>query len=148
MKDKVGFNNTLKVKHFDKDGNLLDTKELSNTSQNNVLEDVIDMLDESTTKSYEATDMAIGTGTGQGVATSTLSSKSSEEAVSSTQSGSPEDTVTFTATFTAAGSWNIQEAGLFPSATCDANMLFYNDSISQSMSSGDTLQISWEVSIS
>ena len=67
-----------------------------------------------------------------------------------TQSGSPEDTVEFSCTFTCVGGpWSIEEAGLFTVAACTSGMVFYNsDDISVGMATSETLQIDWTVSVS
>ena len=149
MRDGLGFNNTIRYRLYDSNGNLKDDKITHNQTQNNALTQVIDALDDGTC-SHIIT-MAIGIGSGQAATDTALSSISSFEtgaAVSATQSGTPEDTVEFSATFTAGGSWTITEAGLFTSANAASWMMFYDDSISTSMTSGDTLQIDWTVSVS
>ena len=150
MKDGLSFHNEVHYKHFSPEGNLKYEYTAYNNTQNQALLEVIDGLDAGSCNNIIT--MAIGTGTGQGAATSALASLSSYEtgaACVGTQGTSVVngDKVTNVATFTAGGSWAIEECGLFTSADGASGMLFYEDSISTNMTSGDTLQISWAVSV-
>ncbi len=137
----------VRVRHYNKDGELLDDYWTHNQTQDAVLDQVIDALD--TGSCSNIISMAIGTGTGQNAAATALSSLSSYETggdVTATQAGDGESVV-FSTTFTAKGAWAIEEAGLFNQANCANGMNFYDDSISTSMNDGDTIQIDWTVSV-
>lgn len=144
MKDKLTFHNTVKYTLYDKDGNIKDTGITENQTQDNVLDFVIDAIDTGTCSDVVA--MAVGTGTGQGVATSALaSSVSNEDTGAGAQAGDGESVV-FTATFTAI-TGTITEAGLFPMTAATTYMMFYDGSLSVALTSSDSLQIDWTVSI-
>lgn len=145
MKSGINFNQNVHYRVYDREGKLKDDKWTHNQPQDAVLEYVIDALDTGTTFAVDT--MAIGTGSGQSTSDTALSSLSSYETTANTQSGTPEDDIEFSATFTAKGSWAIEEAGLFVKADATASMVFYDDSISTSMTDGDTLQIDWTVSV-
>ena len=146
-RDSFGFNNTVFYILRDKDGNIKEKGCHKNQVQNLTLVEVIDAVDAGT-HGEPIIEMAIGTGTGQAVSDTALSSLSSYEATVNVQSGSPEDTVTCTSTFTAGGSWTITEAGLFGTTGCASEMLFYDGSLNVGMTADDTLQIDWEISVS
>jgi len=148
MNEKIKFDDNVRVRHYDKQGNLIDDYWTHNQTQDAVLDEVIDALDAGTCN--DIITMAIGTGSGQATSDTALGSLSSYEtgaACSSTQAGDGES-VEFSATFTAGGSWAIEEACLSGAADGASLMMFYDDSISTSMTSGDTLQIDWTVSVS
>lgn len=151
MNDGLSFCNTVTYRVYDPDGNLKDEQVTHNQTQDAVLAEVIDALDAGS--SNDIITMAIGTGTGQATSDTALSSISSYEtgaAVTATQGNKVKtgDKVTFSATFEAKGSWAIEEAGLSTAADGASGLMFYDDSISTAMTSGDTLQIDWEVSVS
>ena len=151
MSDGLSFYNTVTYRLYDHEGNLKDTQVTHNQTQDAVLAEVIDALDAGT--SNDIITMGIGTGSGQASSDTALSSLSSFETgadVTATQGNKVKtgDKVTFSTTFEAKGSWAIEEAGLFTSADGASGMMFYDDSISTAMTSGDTLQIDWEVSVS
>ena len=152
MNDGLSFNNTVTYRLYDTEGNLKDEQVTHNKTQDAVLAEVIDALDTSGSNDDIIT-MAIGTGTGQATSDTALSSLSSYEtgaAVSATQGNKAKtgDKVTFSTTFESKGSWAIEEAGLSTAADGASGLMFYDDSISTAMTSGDTLQIDWEVSVS
>ena len=147
MNEGLSFCNTVTYRLYDPEGNLKDTQVTHNQAQDAVLAAVIDDLD------TDIITMAIGIGNGQATSDTALSSISSYEtgaAVTATQGNKVKtgDKVTFSATFEAKGSWAIEEAGLSTAADGASGLMFYDDSISTAMTSGDTLQIDWEVSVS
>ena len=148
MNENIKFSDNVRVRHYDKDGNLLNEYTSHNQTQDAVLDEVIDALD--TGSCNDIVTMAIGTGSGQATSDTALGSISSYEtgaACTATQAGDGES-VEFSATFTAQGAWSIEEAGLFTSADGASGMMFYDDSISTSMTAADTIQIDWTVSVS
>lgn len=145
MREGIHFHNIVCYTLYDKEGNVKDKGEYYNQVQNLSLEEVIDAIDGGTF-GWPVYAMGIGTGTGQGYSDSALATKVSDEDTVNVQSGTPEATVTCTSTFTALASWTITEAGLFPMSASTSSMLFYNDSLSVSMVTDDTLQIDWAVS--
>ena len=146
MNENIKFRDNVTVKHY-REGNLLGTYHSHNQTQYAVLDEVIDALD--TGSCNDIITMGIGTGSGQGRDATALSSIESFEtgaAVTATQAGDGES-VEFSTTFTAKGSWAITEAGLATSADCATGLMFYDDTISVSMTDGDTLQIDWTISV-
>lgn len=91
--------------------------------------------------------MAIGTGTGQAAGTSALATKVSDEALTAAELTDNSTNVVAEVTFTNAsgGSWSIEEAGMSGDAAVATDMLFYNDTISETLNDGDTLTITWTV---
>ena len=95
--------------------------------------------------------VAIGKGTGQGAANTTLNSECTEsgltrvagDTVQTTQTTVANDTVQLIKTFTAAANATVTEAGAFNNATINlGNMLMVGDlSPTAPMVSGDTLKI-------
>jgi hypothetical protein len=148
--DNLGFKNLVKWEHHDPEGNLVGSGESYNTTQTETINGICDMLHSGTVTNKTIEGMAIGTGSGQNAAATALATSVSDEACAD---GTGELTdngtnVVGEVTFTNAsgGSWSIEEAGLFgEDATCDDHMLFYNDSISETLGDGDTLTITWTV---
>ncbi len=95
--------------------------------------------------------IAVGKGTGQGAANTTLKSECTESGLTRVQCGSyktikttvDNDTCEFVHTFTAGAGATVTEAGIFNNSTKDAgDMLMVGDlSSSAVMVSGDTLKI-------
>jgi len=147
MNENIKFKDNVRVKHF-RNGILIDEYTSHNQTQDAVLDEVIDAID--TGSCNDIITMAIGTGSGQATSDTALGSISSYEtgaSCSATQAGDGES-VEFSATFTAGGAWAIEEAGLSTAADGTSGLMFYDDSISTSMTAGDTLQIDWTVSVS
>lgn len=92
--------------------------------------------------------MAIGTGSGQDVTATALASISSYENSSNSHWAVSQPSAAkyqCISTFTATGTWSITEAGMFTHATSLSSMCVYNDSVTASMTSGDTLQGTWTI---
>jgi len=148
MRENINFEDNVRVRHFNKYGELIDEWTSHNQTQDAVLDEVIDALD--TGSSNAIVTMAIGTGSGAGTPSANLNTLVSYEtgaAVTTTQAGDGES-AEFSTTFTAQDSWTITEACLSTAADGASGMMFYDDSISVGISSGDTLQIDWTVSVS
>jgi hypothetical protein len=132
-----------------KDGSLIGEGCVTNRIQDACLEGLIDGLDTGTVGDIDS--MAIGTGTGQNLATDALVSYASYENSSGshwTQSQTSATILSTEATFMAGGSWTITEACLATDAYngSGANTMFtYDDTLSQALSSGDTLKITWTI---
>lgn len=86
--------------------------------------------------------MAVGTGTG---GTTTLNTETTRVALDSTTQGTGgnDNDVIYVATFTGISA-TITEAGVFNDVSA-GTMFIYNASLSQLLTSGDTLEITWTV---
>ena len=145
MNDGIRLVGKLEYVAKNKDGEIIGTGFYYNAIQEDLLEGLIDGLDTGTMSDIDC--MAIGTGTGQGLADTTLSSYASYESNASSfgKSQTSATVLSSQATFTATAAWTITEAGLFTDGTGAAGMFTYNDGLSQALTSGDTLQITWTV---
>lgn len=92
--------------------------------------------------------MSIGTGTGQGVGTTELATQSTRQAL---DGGTPTHVlgvVTYHRTFAAGeGTGTMTEAGVHESAAA-GSMGLYNDGISFAKGAGDSLELTWTLTIS
>lgn len=140
MKDGLMVYGTLEWTHRDEDGNVLGHDIIYNQVQTDLLENIVDGLDTGTALSIAS--MAIGTGTGQAVGDTALSSESSYDDTANTQPSavSLQCSTTFTATAAA-----ITEAGLFTDGVLP--MMTYNDGLSVTLTATDSLQIDWTISV-
>lgn len=142
----IGFKNNVAWEHYDDKGNLVGCGESHNVTCTYCLNEIIDALSTGTFDNSVGY-MAIGTGSGAGAGSSALISKVSDETLSSeTDNGTSLECVA-TFTCTDVGGWSIGEAGLFGVVTCDSNMLFVDDAISESLSQNDTLTITWTITV-
>jgi hypothetical protein len=149
--EKFGFNNVLNLKHFDSNGNLIREWTCVNRTQTETINKICDMFDSFTQSSCSFVGMAIGTGDNQNAAATALATKVSDETLAGGDVTDNDTNVVAIKTFTnaSAGSWTIQEAGIFGETGCADHMLFYacntNDSLNEVLGIGDTLQITWTV---
>ena len=154
-KEIVGLKGTVNIKIWDKHGNLKEDETIPNQIQNAgkaavaglILNDVsVDDFDH----------IAVGTGSGQAVTATTLSSEITDSGLARA-SGTGTRTTTSVTNDTAqlvvswasiTGTKAITEAGIFNAAS-NGDMLAYDDSFStKNVESGDTLQITWTVQVS
>ena len=142
MNDGLKLKNIVKWEKFDKDGNLVESGVHENQVQTLVKERVIDALETGSLTS-PITAMAIGTGSGVGVSGTGLASKASNEDLSS-QTQPTGTSLENVASFTGV-SGTITEAGLFDASGCTDDMYFYDDGLSVTLTSSDTLQITWTI---
>ncbi len=143
----MGFKNLVKWERRDPEGNFISGGESYNTTQDNFINGVCDLLYSNSASSCSLVGMAIGTGTGQAAGTSALATKVSDEALTASELTDNGTNVVAEVTFTNAsgGSWSIDEAGMGGVADVTSDMLFYNDTISETLGDGDTLTITWTV---
>jgi hypothetical protein len=143
MNDGISFDNYLHVIHRDPYGVILDEFSIKNQVQNGAINAVAEAFESGSFTEIQS--MGIGTGTGQAVSATALASLVSYEAPSASGSGASR---VFEATFTATGSWSIEEAGMASAVNCASGLYFYNDAVSVSMTNDDTLTIQWTVTAS
>ena len=145
MNDGLRFYGRLDYILYDEDGNIKDCGYVKNNVQDLLLTGVIDALDTGTFPTAQPGWMAIGTGDAAGSASSNLMSKVSNEALTS-QTQPTSVSLANVATFTGVNA-TIQEAGLFNVAACTSGMLLYNHALNVVMTSADSLQITWTLSV-
>jgi hypothetical protein len=145
--DNLGFKNLVEWKRYDSNGNLVHSGQSYNTTQDNFIQGICDLLYNDGAINCSLAGIAIGTGTGQNAAADALSAKVSDEALSAAELTDNGTNVVAEVTFTnrSGGSWSIEEAGMGGVADVTSDMLFYNDTISESLGDGDTLTITWTV---
>jgi hypothetical protein len=91
--------------------------------------------------------MAIGTGTGQGVGDNTLASESDRQALDGATPSHVTNVITYHRTFAAGeGTGTMTEAGVFNHAAA-GDMLIYSDGISFAKGAGDSLELTWTLTI-
>ncbi len=145
--DNLGFNNLVEWKRYDSDGKLVHSGQSYNTTQDNFIQGICDLLYDDGATNCDLSGMAIGTGTGQNAAANALATKVSDEALTASELTDNGTNVVAEVTFTNAsgGAWSIEEAGMGGVADVTSDMLFYNDTISETLNDGDTLTITWTV---
>jgi len=142
--DPLCLTDTIDYILWDKDGRVKDQGHLVNQVQTLCKEIVVDALDTGTITAINW--MAVGTGAGQNVAAAALSSKVSNEVLTA-QTQPTSVTLQNVTTFTAI-TGTVTEAGLFNVAACTSGMQTYTDSLNVVMTSSDTLQLTWTITVS
>ena len=150
MEEKFGIKGRIDYQLFGEDGALKDEGHIANTITNFMDAHVADQMSDAT----EATIgfMALGSGTGQGAASTDLANFINLKALSGTgpvQGTAGDDNDVIYSAYWAAGestNTSISEAGLFQaSGTSRTTLCTYNDSISINKGAADTLKIDWTV---
>ena len=128
------------------DGKIKKQQVISNQVQTAMKTHVADQLSDQ--GEAAASHMAIGSGTGQGVGDNTLSSEETRQALDSGTPSHSAAVVTYHRTFAAGeGTATMTEAGLF-NAGGGGTLLLYNDSISFAKGAGDSLELTWTLTVS
>lgn len=143
---------TIEWKVFDKNGNLRDKGKTTNQIQNELFTEAIDAFN-SGTFDNPVVAMAVGEGTGQNVADTTLSSITSDvgtaDGLALSQPSAAQLQAVGNFTTWTCGSVTLTEACLSGDSAASDHMYCYDDSISISIgSASDTLQITWTVDAS
>jgi len=130
----------------DKDGKVIDEQKVSNQVQTAMLTHVADAL--SAQAETQASHMGIGSGTGQGVGDNALATQLTRQALDNATPSHSAAVVTYHRTFAAGeGTGTVTEAGVFNDVAA-GTMLLYNDSISFAKGAGDSLELTWTLTIS
>ena len=146
MKDGLKFEGILDYVVYNKHGKVKQKGRAKNQIQTLLLENVIDAIDTAAFTDTALAAMAIGTGTGAGVASDSLISLASNELLSG-QTQPTSVTLQNVATFTAV-TGTVTEAGLFDAEACTDDMFCYNDGLSIALTSSDSLEITWTITAS
>lgn len=148
FKDDLGFKGKLHVVLRDKDGNIKTEQFLTNTNTNLFDAHVADQMSDSGDSQIGF--IALGSGTGQGAASTDLANYVAGTliALSGTQTqgtGGDDNDVVWSGFWGAGvGTDNITEAGIFlGSATSRTDLMVYDDSLTVTKESSDTLKIDW-----
>lgn len=143
MQEGIKLSGLINIKVYDGAGNLIADYSKKNEVKTAGLYHVADQMSDQGEAAMSH--MAIGTGTG---GTTALNTEVSRNALTSKSQGSGGDAnkVTYIASFTGV-TGTIKEAGILNAAS-GGTLFVYNDSLSQALSSSDTLQITWTVTFS
>ena len=128
------------------DGEIKDIQRSTNQVQTYMLTHVADMLADQGEVAMGW--MSIGSGTGQGVGTTALASQESRQALDSGTPTHAAAVVTYHRLFAAGeGTAVITEAGLHNDAAA-GSMGLYDDGITFNKGAGDTLELTWTLTVS
>jgi hypothetical protein len=148
-KDKSGIKGHIKLRLFDKDGNLKQEHEHSNIITVGMDEHVANALSDDDNAGIGW--MAVGeTNGGKSTASTALEAliAGSNNALDSTAQGTTTDDndVIYVCSWAAGdGTGTIIEAGLFNVSACTSGMMAYDESMSIVKGAADTLEITWTV---
>ncbi len=156
MNDKLNMTGIVEYKVTRADGTV-ETKTVTNQIQNLGLAAIASLIAVDNPQTSTAFDyIAVGTGTGQGVADTTLASeittlggarRGGGDVVATSQTTTiTNDTIQFQTTFTFTGSLAITEAGILNAASAGV-LLAYQDFSVMNVSDGDSLQVTWKISL-
>jgi len=131
----------------DADGKVKAEETVSNQVQTAMLTHVADALSDQ--GEAQASHMGIGSGTGQAVGDNTLATLlGARQALDNATPSHSAAVVTYHRTFAAGeGTGTVTEAGVFNNVSA-GTMLLYNDSISFAKGAGDSLELTWTLTIS
>jgi len=157
MNDKLNITGIVEYKVTRADGTV-ETKTVTNQIQNLGLAAIASLIASDNPQTSTAFDyIAVGTGTGQGVADTTLASeittaggerRGGENVTASSQTTTiTNDTIQFQTTFTFTGTFAVTEAGILNAASAGV-LLAYQDFSVINVSDGDSLQVTWKISLS
>ncbi|MHA1949174.1 MAG: hypothetical protein ACW99G_01700 [Candidatus Thorarchaeota archaeon] len=128
------------------EGEIIDEQKVSNQVQTYMKTHVADMLSDQGENNMGW--MSIGTGSGQGVGDSSLASQSTRQALDGSTPSHSGAVVTYHRTFAAGeGTGTMTEAGVHESAAA-GNMGLYTDSINFAKGAGDSLELTWTLTVS
>ena len=155
-KENVGIKGFIKIDHFDKVGKLIESVETPNTVVNKGFTEVAGLFCSDTTGSYTAFDY-IGVGTGVTAATATNTQLGTEITDSglarAASTGSlvtenvANDTAQFVHQFSVTDTQAVTESAVF-NAGAAGTMLCRQTFSAINVADGDTLQITWKVTVS
>ena len=131
----------------DSDGEIIDEQEVSNQVQTYMKTHVADALAAVSGENAMGW-MSIGTGTGQGVAATELATQLTRQALDGGTPTHAGAVVTYTRTFAAGeGTGTVTEAGVHESAAA-GSMGLYTGALSFAKGAGDSLALTWTLTIS
>lgn len=149
-------NGWIKLDHFDKEGNLIETVETPNALTNSGFNEVAGLFCNDQSGSYTAFDyIAVGTGTTTATATDTqLETEITDNGLARAASTGTlvtenvaNDTAQFVKSFSVTGSEAVTESGVFNDGSA-GTMLCRQTFSAINVENGDTLQITWKVTVS
>lgn len=151
----AGIKGWIKIDHFDDKGNLLESVETPNAIMNLGMTEVAGLFCSDTSGSYTAFDyIAVGTGTTAATATQTalITETAASGLTRAAATGTlvtttvANDTANFVKSFDVTGSVAVTESGVFNAAS-NGTMLCRQTFSAINVANGDTLQITWKVSV-
>lgn len=149
MEEKLGLSGEIEFKHFSPTGELLNTIKMHNCIVNAGLTVVAKLINGVETDFFEH--IAIGIGTTTATATDTqLESEITDgggERASATTSYEADYKAKFVNTFNFTGSYAVTESGVFDTNS-GGNMLCRQTFSAINVGSGDSLQVTWKITVS
>jgi hypothetical protein len=148
-------NGWIKIDHFDSDGHLIETVETPNALTNSGFAEVAGLFCSDQSGSYTAFDyIAVGTGTTAATATDTeLETEETQNGLTRAattgtlvQVNVADDTAQFVKSFSVTGSVAVTESGVFNDASA-GTMLCRQTFSAINVADGDTLQLTWKVTV-
>jgi len=145
----------IKLDHFDDSGNLMETVETPNALMNLGFKEVAGLFCSDQAGSYTAFDyIAVGTGTTAATATdTTLETEETENGLTRAASTGTlvtvnvtDDTAQFLKSFSCSGSVAVTESGVL-NASSAGTLLCHQTFSAINVADGDTLQITWKVTV-
>lgn len=155
MSQGAKLNGRIKIDHFDKEGQLIETVETPNTLTNTGFNEVAGLICSDESASHDAFNyIAVGTGTTAADATDTaLESETTSDGLSRASATGTlvtvnvtDDTAQFVHSFNVTGSVAVTESGVFNDASA-GTMLCRQVFSAINVADGDTLQITWKVTV-
>lgn len=155
MSQGAKLNGWIKLDHFDKEGNLIETVETPNALTNSGFTEVAGLFCSDQAASYTAFDyIAVGTGTTAATATDTqLETEETENGLTRAAATGTlatvnvsDDTAQFVKSFSVTGSVAVTESGVFNDSSA-GTMLCRQTFSAINVADGDTLQITWKVTV-
>lgn len=150
--EKVGMKGWIVIKHFDRDGNLVQERVTDNIVTNVGKAEVVGLFVSDVTGVTKFDYIAIGTGTGAPSATDTQlgseittgGGQRANATGSRVTTTTTNDTAQFVVTFNFTSSFAVTESGVF-NASSGGTMLCRQTFSAINVSNGDSLQVTWKV---
>jgi len=156
-KEQVGMKGWIKIDHFGKDGSLIESVETPNTVTDAAFQEVAGLFCSDTAGAHTAFDyIAVGLGVASATYTDTalsteITGAGLDRAASTgtlvTESGIAYNTAQFVHQFTVTDTKAVTESAVFNAAAA-GTMLCRQTFSAINVASGDTLQITWKVTVS
>lgn len=155
LKQGAQLNGWIKIDHYDKDGNLIESVETPNALTNTGFTEVAGLFCSDQSGSYTAFDyIAVGTGTTAATATDTqLQTEETENGLTRAAATGTlvtvnvtNDTCQLVKSFSVTGSVAVTESGVLNAAST-GTMLCRQTFSAINVADGDTLQITWKVTV-
>lgn len=155
LKQGAQLNGWIKIDHYDKDGNLIESVETPNALTNTGFTEVAGLFCSDQSGSYTAFDyIAVGTGTTTATATDTqLQTEETENGLTRAAATGTlvtvnvtNDTAQLVKSFSVTGSVAVTESGVLNAAST-GTMLCRQTFSAINVADGDTLQITWKVTV-